>query len=210
MEDPLAMPPIPAYRCFLSPLDTHNHLVVDLNNSVVFQPLRQPGPRLPDLLQLLVSRYGGSPSNWSIKRVSTAFLVQIPDWIFGDDIHLDSDFWHLFHIEILPWQTLDASTPTNPCGRLIITVHDFPLDFCHPIYLRQATTTIGVLLGFTAGNMNKGNFARIQLLMETFHEGFVPPFIHVFHAGKQTICPITIDGWEHPPPPPHTPPISPF
>lgn len=204
MDDQPAAPPIPPNRCFLSPLDTHHHLLVDLKKSVVFQPLRQQGLRLPDLLQLLVSRYGGSPSNWSIRNVSTAFVVQITDWIFGDDIHLDSDFWILFHMAILPWQTLDGSVPTNPRGRLIITIHDFPLDFSHPHYLRQAITSIGVLLGFATGNMNRGNLARIKLLMETFHEGFVPLSIYVFHAGKLSICPITTDGWEHPPPPPPT------
>lgn len=68
---------------------------------------------------------------------------------------------------------------------------------------------MGVLLGFATGNLSSGNLARIQLLIETFEESYVPPSIHVFHNRKASICPVTINRNNHPMddiPPPHPPP----
>lgn len=97
------------HNVFLSPSDEHRRLRVDLDVSVVFQPLSNSAPNITQLKQLLASRYGGSFQNWHIKLVLNAFLVQTPDWLFGDDIFLDEDFWMLYHIEVLLWQTLDGS-----------------------------------------------------------------------------------------------------
>ncbi|KAF3335889.1 hypothetical protein FCM35_KLT20396 [Carex littledalei] len=152
--------PHPGYAVFLSPLDEHHRLLMNLNNSIVFQPTRPIAPSLSNLQQLLASRYGGVLNNWSIRRVANSFLVRIPEWVFSDDPYLDEDFWALHHLVVLPWQTLDGSEPGNSGHRIMVTIYDFPLDFWHPIYFRQATVGMGRMLGFATDAMSTANMSR--------------------------------------------------
>lgn len=112
-------------------------------------------------------------------------------------------------MDISPWQTLDGSSETIPGQRFSITIQDFPIDFCHPSYFRQATSSMRVLLGFATGNLNGNNLARVKLLMESLDESYFPPSIHIFHQGRVSVCLITMEDqqpWLQQPPPPPSPP----
>lgn len=93
-----------------------------------------------------------------------------------------------------------------------ITVHDFLIDFCHISYLRQITTSMGVLIGYASSNPNEDNLAKMNLLVESLDEPYFPPSIHVFHVGRVSICPITLVNQQsggHDSPPPSPPPAQP-
>lgn len=196
----------PPHRCFLSPLHDHHQLLLNLNSSVVFQPLRQEAPPGHHLSQLLVSRYGGSTGDWQIRMVDSAFLIRAPNWLALQEFYLDEEFWGIYHFSILPWQTLDGSSPTCPKQRMAITMHDFPVDFCHPTYLRQATAAMGVLIGYAPGNLMEGNLAHIRILLESFDPSFIPPCVRIFHNDRVSLCPVTVEEYdlqdEQPPSPP--------
>lgn len=199
----------PPSRCFLSPLQEHYHLLIDLNASVVFQPTHPNAPSQVQLQRLLASRYGGVEASWALRGVSNAFLVRVPHWLGREEFDLDEEFWALYHYSILPWQTLDGSSTTSAYRRLVIAIHDFPIDFIHPHYLRQATGVMGILVGYARASHEDGNLSKIRLLIETIDACFVPPCVHVFHGGRFTVCPVSIEnpilGQDDPNLPPGTP-----
>lgn len=187
------LPNYPANPIFLSPMDEHNRLLLELSNSAVFQPINPSAPSLVTLRQLLTSRYGGSPDNWKIRPVANAFLVKIPDWVFSDDPYLDEEFWALYHLQVLPWETLDGAEQASQRQRIMVTIHNSPLDVWHPIYFRQATVAMGVMLGFLSNTMTTGNMARARILIACPNTDIIPPYISVHHMNKITHCPVE---WE--------------
>lgn len=175
----------------------------------MLQPISNEAPPQNHIQQLLVSRYGGLIAEWKIRRVSTAYLIHVPTWLSQDEFYLDTLFWAIYHLEVLPWQTLDSSSPISPTQRICLTIHDFPVDFLHPSYLRQATTGMGVLIGYASSDIVEGNLARVRLLIETLDPSYVPPSICIFHNGRVSVCLITMneegpaDPPTHPQPPPN-------
>lgn len=96
--------------CFLSLLEEHQWLLVDLGRTVLFSTSQSPQPLTQaQLLTTLVSRYGGLHTDWVLNPVTDGFLVKAPIWMFQDDLHLDLDFWEALHVSILPWQAMDTS-----------------------------------------------------------------------------------------------------
>lgn len=203
-------PPPNTIHCFLSPPAEHQRLRLVLNTSVVLQPTNVAAPLPHELIQLLVTRYGGAPENWHIRRVYTAFLIAIPDWVFGDDFYLDEAFWETHHLAVHPWQTLDGSAASPLAQRVTIKVTDFPLDYWHPVYFRQATSSLGTLLGM-APEAIEGNMATIRLLIATHDLSLIPPTITLHHNNRTSICPVFLEGNPDraPPPPPGLPPPGP-
>ena len=80
--------------------------------------------------------------NKVIRLVANTYLVKIPTSVSQADIYADEEHWAIYHMEILPWQTLDRSKSAPQTIQIMIAIHDFTLDFWHPSYFRQATTSI--------------------------------------------------------------------
>lgn len=76
--------------------------------------------------------------------------------MFGDTLYLDSDFWEQHNLVVHPWKTLDTLTVVQQSTRVMVTIRDFPLDFWHPVYFRQATVNMGSMLGMADETMVGG------------------------------------------------------
>lgn len=87
-------PQLDAQYCFLSPMEEHNRIMVDLDCTVLF--LSMNGfPLIPRdfFAHRLHVRYGGSLANWDPVPVKNGFLLKVPDWLPQDDLEGDSSFW---------------------------------------------------------------------------------------------------------------------
>lgn len=100
--------------------------MVDLNYTILFTAIdghMPPPQRL--FTNHLYAKYDGSQANWS--------SISVNDWTTQDDLEGDSSYWetHL-SLTILPWQTQTRSDPLPLSNRVLLTVHNFSLDYWHP------------------------------------------------------------------------------
>lgn len=132
----------------------------------------------------------------------------IPDWVPQGVLDRDSEYWEELHLVVLPWQTLQGSNPARLRRRVLLRIRDFPIDFWHPTYFRQATTSMGVMVGFAADTLTSGDMARVLILLDCYDTTIIPPSIHIFHADQFTECLIDFEAWPEVdgPLPPHPPP----
>lgn len=200
--------------CFLSPMEEHERILVELSTTALFVVTTIPNPWTTDgFLGALIHRYGGSPANWKVYPVNDGFLVQAPNWIFQDDLHIDEVFWGNLHVFIQPWQTLDNSNPLPQRRRVILTIHHFPVDFWHPHYFRQALAGMGIMAGVPMECILSGGRSAVQVILDCHNTKLIPYFLLVGHKDRWTTCRIDMEGRpplpppqmpdNHPPPPPH-------
>lgn len=199
--------------CFLSPLEEHDILMVDLNNIVLLSatPGLQP-PSREVLCSALQTRYGESQGNWNLAQVQGGFLVRSPDWLQSDTIEGDAPFWEgTFNLIPLPWQTQNRADPLPQCQTVHITIHRFPVDLWHPFYFRQAVAAMGILTGVSKNGLrglNKDSL-RLRLLCADFN--LIPYNIYIGHENQWSTCQVDLDGRpsigeDNQPPSPPSPP----
>lgn len=125
--------------------------MVDLNNTILLTTREgHLPPSREELSRALLHRYRGLEANWLLSSVSGGFLIQIPDWASQDGIEGDAEFCEShYHLLPLPWQTQNRTYPLSQSQLVDITIHNFPLDFWHPFYFRQAVAAMGVLTGIS-------------------------------------------------------------
>lgn len=200
--------------CFLSPLDEHHHILLDLNGTVAITAIQDaPLPTIPSLTTTLITRHGGSPSNWRFKIIHHGFLVKPPDWVSPDDLLLDYELWEPLRLAVHPWQCIESSSPLPPCTRAHISIHDFPLEFWHPFYFRQAVTSMGTLVGVSSEALRGLNRKEVGLVIDCPDLNLVPFTLRVGHRDRWTDCHVVLEGrpsaLESHDQPPQPPPLNP-
>ena len=156
---------------------------------------------------LLFERYGGSLSDWSPVPVRKGFLLKVPDWVTPDDLEADFAFWETnLSLVILPWQTQTRTDPLPPSNRTLLRIHNFPLDYWHPYYFRQAVSGIGVLMGVSQEGLRGSNKTSLSLLVDCYDYALIPCILRVGHGSRWSDCPVeraNSDGHlqGNPPPP---------
>lgn len=198
--------------CFLTPMDGHERILQDLNSAVLLYSIA-PIPQLNKTLlsRLLVERYGGSPNCWRIRRVPRGFLIYLPSWLYNDEFYLDSSFWERQKFLPQPWQALNGSEPLPDMHRVHLTILDFPIDFWHPFYFREALASMGIVRGVQRECLNGDDSTAVRLWLDSPDLQLIPFQLIVGHDGRWTTCQILLDGRLDsnpdypPPPPPHSP-----
>lgn len=197
--------------CFLSPKEEHDRLLIDLHNEVVmvpFAPAYQPTKE--ELTSLLVARYGGSNPNWKLQSTRLGFLVHSPDWLLPDQILYDSFLWERdFGLQVLPWNCLDSSFTLPPRRRVLVMIKNFPVDYWHPCYFRQATSSWGTMAGIAPENLSGEDKTVLKMLMDVHDNKLVPFKLFVGHQNRWTECEVEMDGRRAPRPVSDTPPPPP-
>lgn len=145
-------------------------------------------------------------ADWSPVPVKNGYLLKPPDWISQDNLEGDSPYWEdLFALIILPWQTQNRSDPLPPGSHHLILIHDFPLDYWHPIYFRQAVSGMGNLIGVSQDGLRGSDKASLCLKIECFDLGLIPRILRVGHGNRWSDCLVERiaeqDPPEQPPPP---------
>lgn len=203
-------PQLQSQYCFLSPPDENRRLLVELANSIWVRPLLPH--RLPSsdqLIQLLIGRYGGAVPNYSITPLKEGFLVKVPDWLLPDEPLLDANYWEQTHqIKVMHWGFINQSAFLPPTFRAMITIHDFPVDYWHPVYFRQATSAMGVIVAIPGEVLRGRNQGKVRLLLDCVDPKLIPHKLILGHGDKWTTCKVHLDGRPDqgdgaaPPPPP--------
>lgn len=189
-----------AQYCFLSPQDECNRIMVDLDNTVMFTSIdRSHPPPLEDFLALrLQDRYGGSPANWSPVPVKNGFLLKVPDWISCDALEGDSEFWELcYSLAIVPWQTQIRSDPLPLVERVLISILDFPLDYWHPVYFRQAVSGMGKMVGIDQQSLRGISKKCVNLMIDCVDRRLIPRRLYVGHGNQWSKCLVVHHGDHH-------------
>lgn len=193
--------------CFLSPIDHHERLAQDLNRAVILYSVQEALPlNRSQIVQTLLSRYGGSSHSWRVQRVRRGFLVFLPSWIYHDELNLDSHFWEQSSFFVQPWQTLDRSDRQPPGRRVLITITDFPIAYWHPYYIRQATVTMGSLVGIHRECITRDDRMEIKLWVDTPDVNLIPYQLIVRHQTQWTECQVYLEGRQSWSPDPRQPP----
>lgn len=194
-----------------SPNDEHNRLLIELQNGVVMVPFAPAyQPTKDELTSYLVARYGGSTPNWKLHFTRLGYLVHSPDWLLPDQILHESYFWERdFGLQVLPWSCLDSSSSLPPRRRVLVLIKNFPVDYWHPCYFRQATSSWGTMAGIAPENLSGDDKKVLKLLMDVHETKLVPFKLFVGHQNRWTECEVDIDGRraprnrsDNPPPPP--------
>lgn len=214
LEQPLPNQLLSQY-CFLSPSDGHDRLVQDLDSAVLLYSM-VPLPQLTrsQLCRILVERYGGSQQSWRIRRVPRGFLIYLPRWLYRDELNLDSHYWQQHHLLPQPWQALNGSNPLPTLQRVHLTILDFPIDYWHPYYFRQALASMGFVTGVHRDSSTGDDSTAVRLWLDTFDPGLIPFQLMVHHDEGWTTCQILMEGrldGDHvapPPPPPESPDLD--
>lgn len=198
--------------CFLTDLEGHERLVQDLDQAVL---LYSTSPTLQlnraQVCRTLVERYGGTTANWRIRSVPRGFLIYLPQWLYRDELNLDSHYWERHNFILQPWQALNGSDPLPTLHRVHLTILDFPLDYWHPFYFRQAMASIGFVKGIQRECLNGEDSTAIRLWLDTPDTSLIPFQLMVGHQDRWTACQILMEGRLEPPqefsppPPPHLP-----
>lgn len=197
--------------CFLSPLDGHESVIQDLNSAVLLYSTQlTPSLNYDQVLQTLQVRYGGSASQWRVRRVSSGYLIYIPTWLYRDELYLDSHFWECHFFIPHPWQALNATDSLPPLQRVYLTILDFPLDYWHPYYIRQAMASMGVVTAIHRDCLSGEDYVSIRLWLDTPNLNLVPFWLKVGHQTSLSTCPIFMEGRQSPANfPPYPPPYDP-
>lgn len=198
--------------CFLSPLDEHRRLLPDLQASVVLQSHAFTAlPPVHSLADMLTARYGGYRANWMFTPIDDALLLRVPDWLSPEDLILDEAYWEREHYFLIrPWNALSRSEPLPNLLRVRLTIRGFPLDFCHPWYYRQATSSMGCLTGVDREVLTGQHRSFIRVFMTCPDLRLIPLLLIVGHDGKWTTCQLEVEvqaGQQQQalPPPPQPP-----
>lgn len=199
--------------CFLSPLDEHCRLLPDLHASVVLESHDFTAlPTVHHLANMLTAQYGGYPANWAITPVNAALLLRVPDWISAEELLLDADYWdHTHYLKILPWQHLSTAVPLPELTKVRVTLRNFPIDFFHPHYYRQATASMGVMTGVDRDCLRGSHRSYVRLFLDCPDLRLIPHILVVGHNGAWTECPVELEmrgalpGAPQPPAPPPPP-----
>lgn len=96
------------------------------------------------------------------------------------------------------WSYLNASLSLPPTRRVSIKIHDFPVDFWHPTYFRQAITGMGTLAGIPADVARGDNKAFVQLSINCHDVLLIPYTLMLGHDGKWTSCRVELEGRQDP------------
>lgn len=184
------------HYCFLSPPDEHCRLLVELGCSVWIEPLNHIAlPASDQLLQLLIDRYGGAAPNYHISSLKQGYLVRFPDWLIPEEPLLDADYWeHTHQVKVLPWQSINPSSFMPPSFRATIKIHDFPVDFWHPVYFRQAMSAMGVIVAIPGEVLRGQNKAFVKLFLDCYDPKLIPHRIYVGHGEKWSECRVELQG----------------
>lgn len=204
-------PPLNLLHCFLSPKEEHDRILVDLNLTILFTAINgQRPPTSPRFADHLQARYGGYNSDWSPVTVDNGFLLKVPNWISQDEIEGDAPYWEsLCSLTTQPWQTQLRSDPLPPPIRVHLTIHDFPLDYWHPLYFRQAVSGLGIMVGVSQDALRGFNKAVLCLWVDCYDLNLIPTTLRVCHESGWSDC---LVEWQDgasptftlPPPPPHS------
>lgn len=196
MTTSLASPPqIQSQYCFLSPLDVHESLVAELNNTVLLYSTQQEAAiSRHQLRHNLRARYGGTHQDWKIKVVSRGFLILIPNWLYHDELHLDSHFWSRYNLVVQPWQALDRSHVLPAMHRVRLTIVDFPIDYWHPFYIRQATSSMGLVSGIHRDCVEGEDRVTIRAWLDTPDLNLIRHYLYLGLCGLWTECRVFVEG----------------
>lgn len=191
--------------CFLSPYEERDRIRIDLNQSVLLIPSDSP-PNINtmQLARILCARYGGSSPNWGIQRVRLGYLVKLPDWTSQDQIYMDEQFWFEMRFTINTWWALQDAAPLPTPVDLVIAISDFPTNFRHPYYYRQATSAMGIMMGVVGIDR-----LQIRLMLRCYARELIPAYLFVGHGELWSKCTISVQvdelgdgGGDEPSPPP--------
>lgn len=200
--------------CFLPPLEGHELITQDLDQSVL---LYSTSPVLQlsraQVLRALMVRYGGSPRSWRIRNVQRGYLIYLPQWLYNDELNLDSHFWERHNFILQPWQAIIGSDPLPPMHRVHLTILDFPIDHWHSYYFHHAMASMGFLRGIQRECLNGDDSTAIRLWLDTPDTSLIPFQLVVGHQGCWTACQVLMDGrldapQDFPQPPPQWPDMA--
>lgn len=181
---------------FLSPLEEHQRRLVDLQVSVILSPIN-PSAQVSqeEITTQLRARYGGSAQNWKPQTVRTGLLVKPPDWLYPERLLLDSYIWERdLGLRVFPWDSLDSSDVLPPSRRVLLTIKRFPVEFWHPYYFRQATSSFGVLAGIAPECLSGDKQDNLRIQMDVHDLKQVPYVLYVGHRCRWTECEVEMDG----------------
>lgn len=213
-QTPFPSPPqIASQYCFLSPLEEQQRLRIELNYSVLLCPMANtPRTSTMQLTHLMTGRYGGSLENWEVKPVRLGYLVKLADWVSQDQLYHDDVFWAERGFTMNTWWALNSSNLLPPPVEVVISITDFPADFQHPYYYRQATSAMGVLTRVLRAGRHDSTGSQVRLGLTCYTAALIPSSLYVGHNGRWTKCSISVER-DHlqgeaengPPPPPPDP-----
>lgn len=193
-------PQLQSQYCYLSPMEEHHRLMVELNRSIWVRPIHPYTlPSSDQLVQLLITRYGGAATNYSVSALKQGFLVGFPDWLIPEEPLLDANYWEQNHqLRVLPWQRISPSHYLPPSFQAIVTIHDFPVDFWHPVYFRQAISAMGVLVAIPGEVLRGDNKGQVKLLIDCVDPKLIPYKLIVGHGEEWSECRVSLQGRPEP------------
>lgn len=183
--------------------------MVDLNRTVFITALEEHLlPPEEETCSLLWARCGGNLQDWRLSPVTKGYLLRVPNWLHPDDLIMDYEFWvREYHLLILPKQTLNRTDPLPPRQQRVVTLHDFPIDYWHPFYFRQATSGMGILAAVFQQSLRGEGKPNAKLLIHCNDPNLIPHKLIVGHGEDWTECLVELEGRQllpeadHPPPP---------
>lgn len=109
----------------------------------------------------------------------------MPNWVTPEQLLRDSYIWERDHsLRVFPWDSLDNSDVLPPSRRIHITITGYPVDFWHPFYFRQATSSFGVMIGVSPESLRGENQSSFRLMVEVHDLKQVPYLLYVGHRGR--------------------------
>lgn len=214
-------PPQPIHGFFfLTPYEHHQSIVHSLDSQVYLAT--SPGswlPPLEELVALLRIRYGGSARHWRQTKVIGGVLLTLPPWLRPDALIDDSGYWETgWGLQMLPWQCIDNPAVLPILDRVQIIIHDFPIEFWHLHYFKQATAAMGVIMGFGLRHSAGRDKDGVTLFLDCPDTILVPYWLHIDHPnGHWSRCKVELHGRpplpelntpQAPPPPPDIPLVT--
>lgn len=196
MENQFPLPnQIHAQYSFLSDLDGHHRIVQDLDQSVLlYSTTHHLQLTLYEVSQILTTRYGGNAANWRIRSVPRGFLIYPPIWLYRDEFNLDSHYWGTKGFIPQPWQTLNRSDPLPQMHRVHLTILDFPIDYWHPHYFRQALISVGKVSSIHRDCITGEDSTALRLWIDTPHTNLIPHKLYLGLQENWTECTILMEG----------------
>lgn len=126
--------------------------------------------------------------------VQDDLLVRVPDWLSAEEVQLDAAFWERTHFFlVLPWSLLTSAAPLPQRTRVRVTIRGYPIDYCHPFYYRQATSSMGCLTAVDRECLDMQHRSFVRVILDCFDLNLIPHVLVLGHDSRWSVCPIELE-----------------